>query len=557
MRLQVNTCKANAANKLRVIPFRHFIKFVLALLSLYLIYVLFTDPDSITKFIIPFGNNGEPVVIKASSLSESRKKLYTEGWNVHIFNQYASDLIPVDRSLLDMRHPHCQQINYPRDLPQTSVVIVFCNQAWSVLVRCVHSLINRTPAHLLKEVILVDEASTFKELKKPLDDYMKSLDKVQIIRLPWDESFAWSRISGFNRSTAEVVTFLDSSVEVTEGWLEPLLQRIQADSSNIAVPVVDGINEDTFSYLPKNTFRANDLVEVGTFDWDLMTNTHPVKGYIGTKHADTDPVVSPVLTSSMFSISRLLFTSLGLYDPDMDTSRLGNLELSFKAGMCGGSVQVIPCSHVGRIVEKPPGELTIREKVNLESIALVWLDEFKDRFYKQYPGQFKLKRANTANMLQAKKKMVCTPFRDYLQTLPSFLLPRDWATPQVIRSKARDHCIGGEVGKNGSAVVVRCTSLQHNVFWRIDKQGKIYSQNTCFDYNPEKSQFVMLKPCYQWKTSQDWDYQLDSKIYHKQTDKCLEISQDFTTIIVSSCNSKSIRQEWFFGIRYSLYRLLS
>ena len=93
---------------------------------------------------------GKPVQIPEHLETEKKKK-----FKINQFNLLASEMISLNRSLSDVRLSQCKSKVYPSLLPTTSIVIVFHNEAWTTLLRTVHSIINRSPKELVEEVILV------------------------------------------------------------------------------------------------------------------------------------------------------------------------------------------------------------------------------------------------------------------------------------------------------------------------------------------------------------------------------------------------------------------
>jgi polypeptide N-acetylgalactosaminyltransferase len=112
----------------------------------------------------------------------------------------------------------------------------------------------------------VDDASNVPHVKAELDMYMAQYPIVRIVRSPDRVGLIRARLLGAARATASVLTFLDSHIECTPGWLEPLLDRIARNSTTVVCPVIDVISDDTLAY------HGGAYFAVGGFDWNLQVS---------------------------------------------------------------------------------------------------------------------------------------------------------------------------------------------------------------------------------------------------------------------------------------------
>ena len=256
-------------------------------------------------------------------------------------------------------------------LPTTSVIIVFHNEAWSTLLRTVHSVINRSPRRLLKEIILVDDASerstVFKFTKiwivftdlsaihtaflgKPLEEHVSSLVvPVKILRAQKRGGLIRARLMGAEEATGtlicvqianiinykwncfslvlgDVLTFLDAHCETTDGWLEPLLYRIQQNPTSAVCPIIDIISDESFALL-----RSFELHH-GAISWNLHFRWLGAWDKLMKERKDnmTAPFRTPVMAGGLFAIDRQYFEQIGTYDDQMDIWGGENIEMSFR-----------------------------------------------------------------------------------------------------------------------------------------------------------------------------------------------------------------------------------
>lgn len=86
---------------------------------------------------------------------------------------------------------------------------------------------RRTPAQLLTEIILVDDASTTENLANKLVKFtleQKALPPIiKVMRLEERHGAMKARIIGAKEAQCKVLVFLDAHCEVNHNWLPPLL----------------------------------------------------------------------------------------------------------------------------------------------------------------------------------------------------------------------------------------------------------------------------------------------------------------------------------------------
>lgn len=339
------------------------------------------------------------------------------------FNSVVSEALDVDRPQRDVRSQGCQvkHEHYPCVLPSASVVVVFHNEHFVTLLRSVHSVLNHSPPELLKEVVLVDDASTpdeqrfyrrhWERLQGELEEYCRALPKVRLARLRERRGLMLARMEGIWRATAEIVVFLDSHIEATPGWLEPLLARIGEDRRRVVVPSIDTIENDNFKY------HKGGLGVLG-FTWTLGQNP--------SDRPDNDEAAnSPVMAGGLFAADRAQFLHLGGYDPEMKLYGGEEMEIGFRTWQCGGAIEHLPCSHVGHVfrqgnhwqgqVYRVPMEEITRNKLRA---AEIWMDEYRhlvQHASSRLPPGMSVEPLHERRELR--KKLKCKSFQWYLDNV--------------------------------------------------------------------------------------------------------------------------------------------
>ncbi|XP_062872415.1 polypeptide N-acetylgalactosaminyltransferase 17 [Trichomycterus rosablanca] len=475
------------------------------------------------------GKGGLPATLTAAE--EKQAKHLREKYG---YDSFLSDRISLDRSIPDFRPNKCKGVFYPKDLPQISLIFIFVNEALSVILRSVHSAVNHTPVHLLKEIILVDDNSDDEQLKGPLEEYVNKRypGLVKIVRNQKREGLIRARIEGWRVATGEVTGFFDAHVEFTPAWAEPVLSRIKQNPKRIILPSIDNIKYDTFE-LERYEHSGHG------FNWELwcMYISPPKKWW---DEGDTSaPIRTPAMIGCSFVANRHYFGELGLLDAGMDVYGGENIELGIRVWLCGGSMEVLPCSRVAHIARtnKPyHSDIAFHARRNALRVAEVWMDEYKSNVYMAWNipmENHEIDYGDISARVALRKSLQCKSFEWYLDNIyPEMRRYNSTLFYGEIRNTNVTHlCVDQGIKENHTAILHPCHGWGPQL-GRYTKEGYLFvgplgstGEDTCCVMDDGISSLPQLANCNKVAniSQKTWNFAQNESIVNRATGRCLEV----------------------------------
>uniref|UniRef100_A0A3B5QRD3 Polypeptide N-acetylgalactosaminyltransferase n=2 Tax=Xiphophorus maculatus TaxID=8083 RepID=A0A3B5QRD3_XIPMA len=488
-------------------------------------------------------------------LSEEEQKEAEGLFQQYGYNGFLSDRLPLNRDIPDTRPPRCAEKQYPENLPSLSVILIYLDEALSVIKRAIRSIIDKTPARLLREIILVDDHSSNEDLLDKLDLYVSSIHEerpglVKKIRHSEQLGLTQARLSGWKAAVGDVVAILDAHIEVHVQWAEPLLARIKEDRTVILTPVFDKVNFDDLTVIP---YRTNG----DGFDWALWCLYEGLRPEWYALKDESQPAKSPSIMGILVA-DRKFFGEIGSLDGGMKIYGGENVELGIRVWLCGGSIEVIPCSkiaHIERFSKPYAPDLSPVMRRNALRVAEVWMDDYKynvEVAWNLPVGNHGIDIGDVSERKKLRERLKCKPFQWYLDNVYPMLEPLQdlLSYGALINALRPDLCVDQGPVPGSTPILYGCHffSPQHCYYLTDGKlyiggiKSHKYSSNNCL-VDPDAGALPGLYQCNlaeQKKLHMLWDFKQGGQIQNRDTKRCLEVAMGDMgfRLVVQQCSGQ-------------------
>ncbi|XP_017053563.1 putative polypeptide N-acetylgalactosaminyltransferase 11 [Drosophila ficusphila] len=469
-------------------------------------------------------------------------------YSIYHYNAWISERIPLQRTLKDYRAPECRNIIYTSEGNITvSIIIAHQMEHPHTLLRTIYSIIAQTSSDLLNEIILVHDGVADWDLSWYIS---QKLSMVTQLEIESPIGIIHARLRGAKIATGDVLVFLNSHMEVTKGWLPPLLEPILWDKKRVTQPIMDTISGDSFAY------HKLEEPEQMAFDWQLERIWIPLDKI--TRHTLPKPFPSSQLDGRVFAIHRKWFWRLGGWDEGLKDYGGDALELSLKTWQCGGHILTVPCSRVGIIYNRdeieaqmaPNKNLKLQVKKNFKRVVDVWFDEFKINFYLNNPRLSNLSTESLKEQRERRYKLKCKSFGWYRsQVAPHYrnhylnAETINYAVGKITSFQAPDYCL---TIKAGFPNMRRCNSSKFED-WTWTSRCQLKLGPMCLGVDPKNN--IIVSKCTKKIPDIPWHYNYQQRSFVTQGNKCLQINMS-TGLILRPCDSDKVEQRWMYtGIK--------
>ncbi|CAJ0931007.1 unnamed protein product, partial [Mesorhabditis belari] len=386
----------------------------------------------------PYENLGDWMQVNAESSKcnhttqadrETEREAERRKWGERAFSfdMVSSDKIGPRRILDYQAEKNCKNASFQHD-QSVSIVIIYHNECLSVLLRMLTSIFDRTPESNLQEIILYDDASEVEHiLVEKLQEFGHITEKSDILKIhrnPEREGLIRAKVLASRMAIGDVLIFLDSHCEVSEGWLPPLLDPIHKNPKSIVLPIVDLISPITFKYSKALIARCG-FDDALNFKWLYL----PWE-YWNVEENIVKPFESPSMSGGLLAVQSEFFREIGEYDMGMEIWGAENHELSLRTWLCGGRVLIAPCSRVGHVFRMrrpyksaPKNKEAARDtnSYNSARTAKVWLGDYLKYFIRANPRAAKLNVGDLKERFEIKERLKCKDFSWFLENVyPEF-----------------------------------------------------------------------------------------------------------------------------------------